>query len=946
MVLVCSKDIAWPDAVSRQVDLSISASRVLTYAMLTVFVTTDTCPAYHSTGPRNTAAVNMCEFCPAGKLVHGNEVGIGGTMHSIVCGSCVPGRFRAKRDRIMSAECTICPAGRYAEGGAAECANCSNDLVTNIPGEGASGCQTCNPGQQPSSEGIVCQNCPNATFSKFGVECTLCPNAYHPTDARDACESCPYATFQRRSHYATVDQCPGTVYSAAMPCTDNYTGTLCQACAKGYRKTHIDLCELCSDTSNNETIILLLVLAVFTIGGLAAHTKQRKNVAPPAIDSDTLMTVHEQYENPADVVPELVTRDMGESISIDHSETTSIEQSWLYRLKRLSTADLYVAMRCAWQPTRIVIGYFQVTSQLGTVLHITYPSAFASIMHDMKSLLDVFGLVFSPECIGLASFHSTWVLRVFCLPMSMLVIATGYVLLKRHRARDGNGACYADACTKTKRAELVRNLKSPCFFIVFFCYPSICNICFSALNCEPLSDENLSNLSDIPLRWARSELVTRFVLLADDRIFCDELGSIQNLSILVIVGFGCGIPIGFGWLLLHSARSHRLSDEDTRDKTHINNLAAKFSTSAIVAGHMVRDLRMEADYGFLMDAYKPTFLYWETMELLRKLVLVGFMVLVRAGTIWQLTLAALLCVLFLCLQVRYRPYKIEADNTLRMVVEVQIFVTILAAFIQLNSDSSSLLSGLLVGSFVVCVPLAWLLTIVTKLKQASLSGVDANAAFARFQLGLASGADIEQLAQECRQMKVVVMSTSEMGTIDPDGGPPYDQEVMTKVVEMQKRGLVKLGFDRAGSSNTDERDSDTWPKIIFEEAKKDLFEPDLEKRKKLVKQTYWFAGYKAAVKAQLKLECQNFDGTVVVVCLHGGTITKVEHEAMDEIVKDAEKDAKLSEIQCDIQLEKISFFAFLQKYDRPEDNRNTVRKSATIEDDDTGTSHANPSEHT
>ena len=48
--------------------------------------------------------------------------------------------------------------------------------------------------------------------------------------------------------------------------------------------------------------------------------------------------------------------------------------------------------------------------------------------------------------------------------------------------------------------------------------------------------------------------------------------------------------------------------------------------------------------------------------------------------------------------------------------------------------------------------------------------------------------------------KVVVMSCPEMGTLKPDGSGPFEEKVMDKVSELVKRGVVKLGFDRAGTS--------------------------------------------------------------------------------------------------------------------------------------------------
>ena len=81
-----------------------------------------------------------------------------------------------------------------------------------------------------------------------------------------------------------------------------------------------------------------------------------------------------------------------------------------------------------------------------------------------------------------------------------------------------------------------------------------------------------------------------------------------------------------------------------------------------------------------------------------------------------------------------------------------------------------------------------------------------------------------------------------------------------------------------GSSNSDARDAETWPKIFKTEREEQLYEEDDATRKGLIKSTYWFAGYQSAAKAQMKLECQSFDGTLEVICIQGGAITDAEHE--------------------------------------------------------------------
>eukprot|EP01049_Picozoa_sp_SAG25_P002190 SAG25_NODE_112_length_14924_cov_13.606476_6_plen_544_part_00 len=163
--------------------------------------------------------------------------------------------------------------------------------------------------------------------------------------------------------------------------------------------------------------------------------------------------------------------------------------------------------------------------------------------------------------------------------------------------------------------------------------------------------------------------------------------------------------------------------------------------------------------------------------------------------------------------------------------------------------------------------------------------------------------------------KAIVMSCPEFGTLDWNGGPPYTQHVMDKVNELRQRGKLHGGFDRAGSSNTDPRDQEIWPKIFKTKGKQSLYETNDTNRRDLIKSTYWFTGYRSAVKAQMILECQTFGGTLDVICIQGGPITDVEHEEMEAIVQEAICDAAKNKIQTNIQLKKVSYNDFLLEYD-------------------------------
>ena len=67
---------------------------------------------------------------------------------------------------------------------------------------------------------------------------------------------------------------------------------------------------------------------------------------------------------------------------------------------------------------------------------------------------------------------------------------------------------------------------------------------------------------------------------------------------------------------------------------------------------------------FLHSEYEADYFWWELMEMLRRLVLVGVFVLIERGSITQITLGAVFCQVFLLLQTQANPLKDTADDYL------------------------------------------------------------------------------------------------------------------------------------------------------------------------------------------------------------------------------------------------------------------------------------------
>ena len=147
---------------------------------------------------------------------------------------------------------------------------------------------------------------------------------------------------------------------------------------------------------------------------------------------------------------------------------------------------------------------------------------------------------------------------------------------------------------------------------------------------------------------------------------------------IVTVVFAIGLPLGLLIVLVSKARDYAGGDR-VSNAALTRRVAEDLDVHDEKAEFIIRDLVIGADYGFVMDAYDPKYLYWEAIDMLRKLALVGLVLLVGRGSVGQLVCALLLAFVFFALQVRLCPYKIEQDNSLRAATELHVFLIIVAA---------------------------------------------------------------------------------------------------------------------------------------------------------------------------------------------------------------------------------------------------------------------------
>ena len=104
------------------------------------------------------------------------------------------------------------------------------------------------------------------------------------------------------------------------------------------------------------------------------------------------------------------------------------------------------------------------------------------------------------------------------------------------------------------------------------------------------------------------------------------------LAISAIVIYAIGVPL-FTWFSLYRVKAAMF------DKKHPDYI------------------RVHSRYGNLFQQYEPKFWYWEVIEMIRKLLLTGGLVLAADGTSAQFLIAQVISLLYLVLVIRKLPYE-------------------------------------------------------------------------------------------------------------------------------------------------------------------------------------------------------------------------------------------------------------------------------------------------
>jgi Leucine-rich repeat (LRR) protein len=280
------------------------------------------------------------------------------------------------------------------------------------------------------------------------------------------------------------------------------------------------------------------------------------------------------------------------------------------RVERVSTFIGKLQTRSMFVKLKQMATFFQIVLLLPAVYLVPYPTDYIIFLNIFSFVNINVVQIFSLGCISGWDFHISFVFAC-ALPLFvatlLAIAAVVYSLIKGHNAAQGKKS---------------RQQAFGLFLLFLWCiFPFICNRTFQMFACETFDDG-------------------QELLRADYSIDCtsDNHRSFQIFAGIMIAAYPIGVPCLFFFSMLPYAAE--LSDIPTRESKFARGKHLSF---------------------FSMD-YKGEYWYWEIVELGRKLMLNGVLVLCNQGTILQLTVALVVILIHLMVIIQVKPMLHLSNN--------------------------------------------------------------------------------------------------------------------------------------------------------------------------------------------------------------------------------------------------------------------------------------------
>jgi hypothetical protein len=286
---------------------------------------------------------------------------------------------------------------------------------------------------------------------------------------------------------------------------------------------------------------------------------------------------------------------------------------------------------------KIFIGFAQCYAYFPVTFDIPWPKNLLAFMKAMEftafDFYEVFGNV---SCRMQTGFLQKYVYHMALFPAILAIILAMYVVARFF-------VCITRCCRCTKYTA--QSLKTQVFTLIslvsFATYTGISTRVFRLYKCRKIQDS-----------W---------FLTGDYTVECqqEEWNGYAASGVVFILLYVIGIP-GFQLFLLYRNR-------------HILHVRGDMSHEEKQQQHIV-----EKEYGSIYANYTPECYYYDILDLFRRLLLTGGLIMMGEESIAQVFLGIVICAMWLSLLIHKKPYKVVWDNIIAIIMAAHLLLTMVA----------------------------------------------------------------------------------------------------------------------------------------------------------------------------------------------------------------------------------------------------------------------------
>ena len=618
------------------------------------------CPAGTHSNTTGLNATEQCTPCPPGHAC------LTGPVAPAVCGT---GSFAASEGADA---CQRCSAGSFqASEGETACEACTSGSWcasgSSAPTPCGSGTHGDSPGLQSAAD---CLSCPEGFWCSAGSRIACGLGTYNDAtgaDDQSYCQYCPPNSFTDGESKARLDECTCDAgYFALWSSNGSLTCDICpvgaNCSASGSRLTALPLREGYW-RANAATVDVRRCPGGFIgsgcVGGPGGACKAGLEGPYCAFCSNRTDFYYDRDKrecrmcNAANSAPLIgvavggvlaccalsltawFLRKRRRQLRGDDAPLAGKKEAWWRRHAIGIQRRLKVKVKIRWS-------FYQIVTKVSETYMVAFLASVESALVALSfSNLELDGLGLPLACVKLSGFRST-LLFMMLAPIGVLLCTevAGWFRRDRSHEREHQRMQEAGSISHRRSSKLRVAFRQSRYKalpmalrVTFLAFPTVSSLAFKAFRCDDLDTEDGVKMGVMSADFAVS-------CWDEDGDYTAEYQRIRHLAIVAIVLYPVCVPclyLGLFYRVRHAVWSETPTG---------------FSEAI----------------SFLTEEYDAAFFFWELVEVLKKLLLVGAMSVAMPGTLNQLVLAFIIVLIFLVALLVAKPYKRPEDDVIALAV--------------------------------------------------------------------------------------------------------------------------------------------------------------------------------------------------------------------------------------------------------------------------------------